>query len=51
MCIRTAPPAFAVALIRQWWTMTGRQAYHEATALLAHAFHGDWNYELRPRPS
>ena len=27
-------PAFAVASIRQWWAMMGRQAYRDAEALL-----------------
>jgi hypothetical protein len=36
-------PAFAVASIRQWWTMMGRQAYPEATALLITADAGGSN--------
>jgi Rhodopirellula transposase DDE domain len=36
-------PAFAVASIRQWWTMMGRAAYPEATALLITADAGGSN--------
>jgi hypothetical protein len=36
-------PAFAVASIRQWWTMMGRRAYPEATALLITADAGGSN--------
>ena len=36
-------PAFAVASIRQWWTMMGRQAYPHATALLITADAGGSN--------
>jgi Rhodopirellula transposase DDE domain len=36
-------PAFAVAAIRQWWTMMGRRAYPEATALLITADAGGSN--------
>lgn len=36
-------PAFAVASIRQWWKMMGRQAYPEATALLITADAGGSN--------
>ena len=36
-------PAFAVASIRQWWTMMGRQAYPEAEALLITADAGGSN--------
>ena len=48
-------PAFAVAAIRQWWTMMGRAAYPHATALLmtadAGGSHGDrsrtWKQQLQ----
>ena len=33
-------PAFAVASIRQWWTMMGRWAYPHATSLLDHRRRG-----------
>ena len=36
-------PAFAVASIRQWWTMMGRAAYPHATALLITADAGGSN--------
>ena len=36
-------PAFAVASIRQWWTMMGRRAYPEATALFITADAGGSN--------
>jgi hypothetical protein len=36
-------PAFAVASIRQWWTMMGRPAYPKATALLITADAGGSN--------
>jgi hypothetical protein len=36
-------PAFAVASIRQWWTMMGRQAYPNAEALLITADAGGSN--------
>jgi Rhodopirellula transposase DDE domain len=36
-------PAFAVASIRQWWTMMGRAAYPQATALLITADAGGSN--------
>jgi hypothetical protein len=36
-------PAFAVASIRQWWTMMGRAAYPDATALLITADAGGSN--------
>ena len=36
-------PAFAVAAIRQWWTMMGRRAYPEATALFITADAGGSN--------
>ena len=36
-------PAFAVAAIRQWWTMMGRQAYPHATALFITADAGGSN--------
>jgi Rhodopirellula transposase DDE domain len=36
-------PAFAVASIRQWWTMMGRRAYPQATALLITADAGGSN--------
>jgi hypothetical protein len=36
-------PAFAVASIRQWWTMRGRAAYPHATALLITADAGGSN--------
>ena len=36
-------PAFAVAAIRQWWTMMGRRAYPKATALLITADAGGSN--------
>ena len=36
-------PAFAVASIRQWWTMMGRRAYPHATALLITADAGGSN--------
>jgi hypothetical protein len=36
-------PAFAVASIRQWWTMMGRRAYPEAKALLITADAGGSN--------
>ena len=36
-------PAFAVASIRQWWTMMGRQAYPHATALFITADAGGSN--------
>jgi hypothetical protein len=36
-------PAFAVASIRQWWTMMGRRAYPAATALLITADAGGSN--------
>jgi hypothetical protein len=36
-------PAFAVASIRQWWTMMGRQAYRQATALFITADAGGSN--------
>jgi hypothetical protein len=36
-------PAFAVAAIRQWWTMMGRAAYPAATALLITADAGGSN--------
>jgi len=36
-------PAFAVASIRQWWTMMGRRAYTEATALFITADAGGSN--------
>ena len=36
-------PAFAVASIRQWWTMMGRQAYRDAEALLITADAGGSN--------
>ena len=36
-------PAFAVASIRQWWTMMGRRAYPTATALLITADAGGSN--------
>jgi hypothetical protein len=48
-------PAFAVASIRQWWTMMGRAAYPQAHALLITADAGGsngyrsraWKQELR----
>ena len=48
-------PAFAVASIRQWWTMMGRAAYRQATALLITADAGGsngyrsrvWKHELQ----
>jgi len=48
-------PAFAVAAIRQWWTMMGRAAYPAATALLITADAGGsngarlrlWKWELQ----
>ncbi len=36
-------PAFAVASIRQWWTMMGRRAYPQATALYITADAGGSN--------
>jgi hypothetical protein len=36
-------PAFAVAAIRQWWTMRGRQAYPAADALYITADAGGSN--------
>ncbi len=36
-------PAFAVAAIRQWWTMMGRRAYPKATALFITADAGGSN--------
>ena len=36
-------PAFAVASIRQWWTMMGRRAYPQATALFITADAGGSN--------
>jgi hypothetical protein len=36
-------PAFAVASIRQWWTMMGRRAYPDATALFITADAGGSN--------
>ncbi len=36
-------PAFAVASIRQWWTMMGRRAYPHATALFITADAGGSN--------
>ncbi len=38
-----ATPAFAVASIRQWWTMRGRRAYPHATALYITADAGGSN--------